>query len=128
MDLVRRILLALEERENHAAPEPLDFVDEYPKNFVHHHVRLMSEAGLIEVHDFRGVGDGGNARCWPKSIKMEGYNFLDTARHDGVWASAKRRLAHLGGSTSLAVLKALLVQLAKEKLGLGVGGTGPSVQ
>ena len=119
MDLVRRILLALEERENHGAPEPLDFVDEYPKNLVHHHVRLMAEAGLIEAYDCSGVGDGGNAPCWPKSIRMEGYDFLDDARNEGVWGTAKQRLTQIGGSTSLAVFKALLVQIAKEKLGVG---------
>lgn len=98
----------------------LDFADEYPHNVVAHHVRLLAEAELLVAQDMMTFGKDGY-QWLPKYLTPAGHDFLDSARDEGIWSAAKQRIGQLGGGTSLAVLKALLVELAKEKLGLGPG-------
>lgn len=117
MDLARRILQAVEASD--ADPREwveLDFVDEYPKNVVSYHVHLLTDAGLIEAHKAYTLGpDGYN---WlPKHLTSSGHDFLEAARNEEIWAASKQQLEKVGVA-SLTILKDLLIQIAKQKLGL----------
>ncbi len=117
MDLGRRILQAVESSdEDPRSWVELDFVDEYPKNFVSYHVVLLADAGLIEAQDFMTLGEDGY-KWMPKRLTSAGHDFLDAARQEENWNEGKRLLEKTGVA-SLTLLKELLVHLAKQKLGL----------
>lgn len=116
MDLIREIMLAVEDGV-------LTFGDETggerfssPRDAVLGHLHLMQQAGLIEVesqlldgeYDLRGL-------TW------EGHDFLDAVRDPEVWKRTKDGATKMGGWT-FGLLKdlgtAYLKHVAKERLGL----------
>ena len=108
MDLARNILLQIE-----AAPYNevhLDLCGRNPDEIAYH-VMLLAEAGLIEALDASGMGD---FQWIPQRLTWEGHEFLDAARSETVWNRAKDLLKEKGGGTAFEVLKALLIQLAKQ--------------
>ena len=117
MDLARRILQAIESSEE----DPrgwieLDFVDEYPKNLVSYHVVLLADEGLIEAEDLMTMGEDGYV--WmPKRLTASGHDFLDAASKDENWTEGKRLLKQ-AGNMSFTLLKEVLMQLARQQLGL----------
>ena len=116
MDLVRKILLAMEDAEN---PEAWASIREapYSDEVIAFHRYLMGEAGLLKTMPFQGDTDrypGADAL----HITWMGYEFLDAARDVSIWASAKEKVLNAGVGFSLDIVKAVLLTLAKEKLGL----------
>ncbi len=114
MDLIRKVLISLEERED-AGAGPLQ-IDGYDEPLISYHVMLLAEAGLIEATDM----SGSNSIEWmPERLTWSGHEFLDLARSDKTWAVAKSRMASIGGF-ALDVMKALLIEIAKQQAkGLG---------
>lgn len=116
MDLVRRILLAIEADETDGH-QGIDLkVDDAPRETVAFHLILMAEAGLIrgyETSDKAGRGFTATRMTW------EGYEFLDAARSETAWTSAKAKVAGKAGGLAFEVLKALLIDQARRAIGLG---------
>ena len=114
MDLARGILLALEECESASGLKTLD-VDGATEEQVSYHVKLLYQAGLIEARDASGT----NSFHWyPISLTWEGHEFLDASRDETQWNNAKKIIREKGGGLSFDVLKAVLIQLTKQGLGL----------
>ena len=51
-------------------------------------------------------------------LTWAGHDFLDSIRDESVWSAVKKKLTAVGGSASIDVLKALVTQVVKGKLGL----------
>jgi hypothetical protein len=51
-------------------------------------------------------------------LTWDGHEFLDSIRDDSVWSAVKKRLAPIGGSVSIGVLRAVAVEVVKSRLGL----------
>jgi hypothetical protein len=116
MDLVRSILLKLEESQSSVGPQEIVIDDASPEQ-IWYHVRLLDEARLIEGTSFGGQGQ--RVPEWLATrLTWEGHDFLDAARNEAFWAKAKTKLAAAGGGLSLGVLKLYLESLAKEWLGI----------
>lgn len=118
MDLVREILLAVEAvgTWEELRGFELDFSDRYEKDLVDFHVWLLGEAGLLNVIDVSS-----NRRPYaamPTCLTWQGYEFLDAARSPEVWSEANKQVKSTVGSVTLSVLTAVLIEVAKEKLGL----------
>jgi hypothetical protein len=117
MELIRSMLLRIEE-SNQAHDEP---PAESERQKIGYHLRLMLEAGLIDgVEMQEGQLDG--ELLWfltpvPR-LTWADHEFLDAARNDTVWNEAKQRAGRAIGTVSFAVLSQLLVQLAKQHLGI----------
>lgn len=47
-----------------------------------------------------------------------GYDLLDSIRDESVWAKVRERIGNVGGSVSIDVLKAVAIQVVKDRLGL----------
>lgn len=116
MDLIRQILLKLEEHEHGYAPDRLK-VAGCSDEQLGYHIHLMGQAGLLEVIDVTHNAST-SPQTIPTRITWDGHEFLDAARSDTIWVRAKERLAGTLGSVSIDVLKSLLVVLAKDALGL----------
>jgi hypothetical protein len=117
MDLVRDILLALEEHEHGSAPQQLQIAG-YSEKQIGYHVWLMGQAGFLQVADVTACGDPSPV-AGPLAMTWEGHEFLAAAHEASAWTRAMEKVTGTGAALSFEVLKATLVGIAKQKLGLG---------
>ena len=110
LDLIREILLQVEERKDSNTLGLVD-VEGRSRDEVCGHVQMLEGAGFV---------DGASYESVPMIVRLtwEGHDFLDSVRDDSVWSAVKKKLTAVGGSTSIDVLKALVTQVVKGKLGL----------
>jgi hypothetical protein len=103
MDLIRRILLALEDHEGTDFPQ-LHF-EGVADEQLQYHLVLMGEAGLIDGIPMSHVME---FQFDPYRLTWYGHEFLDDIRNEAVWERVKRAvMTHLGGSVSVVVLQEL---------------------
>jgi hypothetical protein len=111
LDLVRSILLALEDHPSGDAPTDLR-IEGYSEEQIGFHVLLMGDAGLLEVVETTSFGD--TSRCAaPLRVFWKGYEFLEAARNDTIWEKAKARAVAAGVPFMFEVMKELAVGLAR---------------
>jgi len=119
MELIRQILLAVEQHESGFAPRELK-IDGYSDEQVGYHCYLIGDAGLAKTVDVTTMHS--NSPCAAVSrLNSAGHDFLDAAKDDTTWERAKQRLAATGQSlltVPISVLTALLIDEAKRRLGL----------
>ena len=116
-DLCKKILHRLVEKpERQHSMSLSEFENLGSKERVGYHVYLLYNAGLIEAYTGRKPQrtDG----YTPAHLTWEGQDFLEAARNDVVWKKALDRIADKGGGATFEILKAILVALLKENLGL----------
>lgn len=115
MDAVRSILLQIE-----AETKPFTWiklaVPDCSEEEVSYHVKIMSQAGLIEAMD-TSSHDGISWK--PMSLTWQGHEFLDAARNDDRWANAKKLVMEKGLGMTISVLGEVLKQLAT-KAAIGI--------
>ncbi|MCZ6653911.1 MAG: DUF2513 domain-containing protein [Planctomycetota bacterium] len=116
MDLVRKILLAIEGHDHSRAPKQIKLKG-YADEQIQFHVWLMGRAGLLDVSEVSHSLSTSH-RAIPRNITWEGYEFLELARQDSLWEKAKRKVSEAGAGLTLDVIKGVLAQLAKEAVGL----------
>jgi hypothetical protein len=114
MDLVRKILFAVEEAEPEVGGVELE-IEGYDEETVFEHLRLLAKAGYLEAFDLSTLE---TSEWRPARLTWSGHDFLDAARNDSIWTKAKSRLLDQGVGLSIELLKAALISVAKEKLGL----------
>jgi DNA-binding transcriptional ArsR family regulator len=116
MDLARTLLKEIEEKAEHDDPGMMLEVAGYDEAAINHHLQLLADAGLIEV---RRIGYAtGPADYLAKGLTWQGHEFLAAARNDTVWTKAKGLMKQKGVEWSFELLKASLVFVAKQHLGL----------
>ncbi len=118
-DLIRQILLAVEEKNNLDQLFPTNLgITGWDNADIDYHALLLIEAGYLEGKA-TPMGQG-NVMVVIKRLTWEGHEFLDAARDDGRWAKAKSAISKAGG-WSFEVLKPILVELAKEAIKTSLG-------
>jgi predicted transcriptional regulator len=115
MDLVRKIVFALEEREPGTRPSPVP-IDGFSDQVVTEHLKLMMEAGLIEAVERKSLSSPTTVLV--KRLKWKGHDFADAARSETLWAKAKRQIKEKAGSVTIEVMTEYLKHLGKEALGI----------
>jgi len=116
MDLVRKIVFALEEHEHGHAPHYFR-IDGYDEEVVGYHVYIMTQAGLVNGADTTVRGDNSPSAI-PLSLTWEGHEFADAARSDTVWNKTKAVIKDKVGSVGIGLLVEVLKQQAKQMLGV----------
>lgn len=111
MDLVRKILLAMEAHEAGFAPQNFS-VEGYSAEHIGYHAYLMDEAGLIEAVDITHCGSPSKTAI-PRSITWHGYEFLEAARNDTIWEKALATARDRALPLMFDVLKELALSLAR---------------
>jgi hypothetical protein len=109
MDLIRMLLL---QQETGEAPQGLA---EYPEPLIAYNVALMKDAGLIEAAIAKGP-DGTPTRAVIIRMTWAGHDFLDAARNDTVWRTAREKILKPGASWTFELLKETLKSLATQQL------------
>lgn len=115
MDLIRKILLAIEESPTGYAPSPL-VIPPYSEQEIGFNALLAIEHGLVTGEDVTGLG--GTPEGIPFRLTAAGFDFLDAARDDTRWNTAKATVAEKAGSVSLGVLTEILKRLTAGQLGI----------
>lgn len=115
MDLVRLMLLKVEEHPHGFAPRDLA-LDGYTQEQIGYHAKLLGQAGLVDATDVTCMGDPSPAAAIV-SLTWQGYEFLESARDAHIWDEAKTSLAKVG-SAALPVWQAVLSRVIEAHLGL----------
>lgn len=112
MDLIRAILLALEEQS--AYPRAINLeIEGYDKETISFHIMLLDEAGLIEAFD---ATTHGSLNWMPQRLTWDGYEFLEAARNEKVWKKFKNKLEEEGLSLPIKLAQIVLIELLKSQL------------
>lgn len=119
MDLVRQILLSVEETDGVSDWGTLQFPDVEPR-LVRYHTTLLVDAGFLDGQNDRWADDDGDDHWLNVQLTWQGHEFLDGARNDARWEKAKTIMQGAGGF-ALDVMKTLLVELAKKEITLPGG-------
>lgn len=112
LDLIRQILLQAEREPPPRGEIPDVEIEGRSAEEVTQHVRLLEDAGFVKA----GYVMGPKASIY--EITWQGYDYLDSIRDDSVWKRVKDKMAEVGGTVPLEVVKALGTRILKERLGL----------
>jgi hypothetical protein len=109
MDLARKILMEVENN-----PEPFKWsprlnMEGYSDKEIAYHVKLLSEAGLIEAK----IHPSNAAVYMIKSLTWNGHEFLDASRDESRWVKAKSIILNKGGSLTFEILKQVLMEIMR---------------
>jgi DNA-binding transcriptional ArsR family regulator len=114
MDLIREILLELESSPQTAMDTVV--IDKRPPEEISYHLELLTDAGLIKAETYK---------TWDAPLKFhsiqltwEGHEFLEAAKNETHWNRAKEVIKEKGSGLTFDILKALLLQLTRQTVGL----------
>ncbi|MBS4045088.1 MAG: DUF2513 domain-containing protein [Alphaproteobacteria bacterium] len=96
MDLIRHILMCLEESEQSPDSWAEIEADGHTRLAISYHIHLLHDAGFIEADDVSSIGQ---YEWEAKSLTWAGHEFLDNARNETIWQKAKEKVGtSIGGS------------------------------
>jgi uncharacterized protein DUF2513 len=107
IDIVRNLLLRTEAADGSVSIN--DPAETY-------HVRIMLDAGLVEGRISEDVTSDAPRHSHIHNLTWAGHDFLDAARDDTVWRTAKEKILKPGVSWTFELLKETLKALAKQQL------------
>lgn len=123
MDLVRQLLLRIEEGNGPSMSEILEKPEDQEEQELYgHHTRILIDEGFLTGIDASSM----SSTDWlDLQLTWKGHEFLDTLRDPTIWEKSKK-LANKAGGSSLQILleigKSIVVEAAKEQLKkLGAG-------
>jgi hypothetical protein len=118
IELVRKLLIYLEEKPNDKIIMKLE-LNGHDKNEVMYHFILMDQAGLIRCErEVSSTTSDRVIKVYPLSLTWQGHEFLEASRNEKTWSKAKALIKSKSGGIAFDVLKALLISMAKESVGL----------
>jgi len=114
MDLVRLIMLKLNEHEHGNAPRSLD-IEGYSEEEIGYHCFIMNEAGLIEASDITTMASL-SPDAMPLRLTWNGHEFIENAQNEKVWSETKQTVSKLG-DVSFTVWANVLSKIVLQNLG-----------
>lgn len=115
MDLIRKMLLLVEEDEYGFAPTMK--IDGYTEEQIGYHAYLLVDSGPAQGGDvtpFRSTGP----QYMLTSLTWDGHDFADACRNEAIWKKVRSTVKEKAGSVTFDVLKALLVSGLKHAVDL----------
>jgi Hypothetical protein (DUF2513) len=117
MDLVREILLKIEDLPSYEEPVDIE-IERYSEENIQFHLKQLQEANLIEVPDIGLSTSWAKVNIMPTRLTWQGSEFLDSIRNENVWKKTKEFIAKNGGGFVLSVVKDLAVSYLRQEMGL----------
>jgi hypothetical protein len=115
MDLVREVLIFIEEHSHGFAPDSIS-IEKYSDEQVGYHCYLMEQAGLVYAKDQTTMADF-SPNWTAVAMTWKGHEFLDNAKHQGSWQQAKEVVEKLGDA-SFSVWTNVLTRIVMNNLGM----------
>ncbi len=116
MELIRKMVLAIEDAPQGYAPDDLG-IEGYPPEQIDYHTYLLLDARLADGERIDTMeSDGPAAKLM--NLTWAGHEFADAARDETRWKKAMAVVQEKGGSVTLSVLTQLLTALMRGALGL----------
>src|SRR2546426_3375461 len=116
MELVRKLLLFLEEKPDHVVMERVE-LEGYDDIAIGHHLIVLYEAGYIEGEPQVSKSSKRIIVVWPNRLTWDGHEFLAAARDESVWKKVKAKFTSGAGDIPIALLKELLLTTLRAQLG-----------
>lgn len=113
MDLVRQILLTLEQRTDTSPVE----IEGYTPEQIGFHAWLMSDAGLVRASEVTSQA-AKVPYSIPFCITWQGYEFLAVMKDDSTWKKSKSTVFAKAGAIGFELIKAVLTAEIRRQLGL----------
>lgn len=116
-DLVRTIMLKCEEIPAGTYEKAFEIEGKKPED-VFRHIQILMQEGFIEGRYVAGLG-GGSA-CGITDLTYKGHQFLESARNDNAWNTAKKTLKDKGIGLTISFINDVLVKLATNAITHGL--------
>ncbi|KAL1017069.1 DUF2513 domain-containing protein [Haemophilus influenzae] len=107
-DLIRKILLKLEEKADSASWLESSDIKGYDYRTVTYHYKLLKNAGIIEAIDISTMEEENFAAL---SLTWQGHEFLDKIRNDSVWNKVKSTVQSKSLDLSFDVIKTVATKI-----------------
>ena len=120
MDLVRRILIAMEESDDGIVDGEALVSDAHDLRSVAHHFEIMQQAEFLSATVCDTVS-GEVVSAFADGLTWKGHDFLASVRSDRVWAKIKLALTKSIGSASLDTIKSVGVKIGTAALEAQLG-------
>ena len=108
IDLMRKILLTIEEKHQ-GTPIPYLAIDEYEKNAVAFHCKLLFQNGLISSFAVQPADDDPYYWFSVGGLTTDGYKVLEQIRSEKDWGRIKKKMARKKLPAIIEVIKNLLL-------------------
>lgn len=113
-DLVRTILIKLEEKANPKDYTHAHEISGYDALTVAYHYKLLGDAGLIEVINMSGLTDLNYSATM---LTWQGHEFLDKIRNETVWNKVKSTIQSKSLDLSFDAIKTVATTVISSMLG-----------
>ena len=113
MELVREILLAMNDHEGGYAPGDLKIAG-YTDDEIGYHCLIMGEADLIVAADTSTMGSS-TPTALPVRLTWSGHEFIDNAKNENIWEQTKAALSKVG-DVSFSVWASVLTRVVTQNL------------
>ncbi|MFU2088987.1 DUF2513 domain-containing protein [Avibacterium avium] len=113
-DLIRKILLKLEEKADSTSWLESDGIKGYDSQTIAYHYKLLKNAGIIEAIDISTMGEENFAAI---SLTWQGHEFLDKIRNDAVWNKIKSTIKSKSLDLSFDAIKTAASAIITSMLG-----------
>lgn len=117
MELVRKILLHMENDEFAGRPYEGSWIDGVDETTFFYHVNLMEQANLIKATSYK-LGDDRGIAYYPIAITWDGHEFLDAVRDNGVWSKVKKKVGPAIASMPIKVITTVASAIIQQDLGV----------
>jgi DNA-binding transcriptional ArsR family regulator len=112
MDLIREVMIEIEKNPDPMTTADIDLTDYSPLE-ISYHIMLLAEHGFVRAVDFSS-NDGLEWKAM--RLTFDGHEFLDAARSDTVWRTAKEKIVSATGVITLEALKVMMPRVMKYML------------
>ncbi|WP_434681367.1 DUF2513 domain-containing protein [Pseudomonas sp. R1-18] len=110
-ELVRKILIAVEEIQGHNQHVDGTSIPGYDAPLVSYHIYLLKEAGLLEATCATFLSEP--RQCHAFELTWEGHEFLDQIRPQSIWNKTVSLVREKGLDLSFSTIKAAAAAVAK---------------
>jgi Hypothetical protein (DUF2513) len=114
MDLVRQILIAMDDHDHGFAPDMN--IEGFTEEEIGYHCYLMDDAGLIEAADATTLGSS-TPFALPIKLTWSGHEFLENSKDQNVWDQTKQAIDKLGGA-SFSIWTSVMTKIVMQNLGI----------
>jgi len=115
MDLVRKIMMIMNEHEHGNAPRRIE-IEGYSAEQIAYHCFIMDEAGLIQAADCSSMSST-SPEAIPIRLTWDGHEFIENASNENIWNQTKGAVAKVG-DVSFSVWASVLSKVVLDNLGL----------